>query len=242
MSKLILHGVPVSQPYRSVLWATKIKGLPLTLQTAVPPKHTTTDKFKALNPRGTIPVLEDGDFAMCEGPAILAYLADTHGWDDLYPREPQQRARVLEALSWTVGTLRPATSRIIGPLMRPDVAKRMAESPGLGASIYAGPAESAGGLSHVLTSLEAVLEHRPFLASAGATIADLSAYCELGQLQPALFSDPATGLPLFDFSPFARTTAWLDRMRAQPHHDEVHAPLREFCLHLTKKAAKAKAG
>jgi glutathione S-transferase len=35
--------------------------------------------FQALNPRGKIPVLQDGDFTLVESAAISTYLADTYG-------------------------------------------------------------------------------------------------------------------------------------------------------------------
>ena len=41
--------------------------------------ETKDEGFLALNPRGKIPVLQDGDFTLTESAAIATYLADTYG-------------------------------------------------------------------------------------------------------------------------------------------------------------------
>ena len=38
--------------------------------------ETETPEFRALNPRGKIPVLQDGDLTLAESAAIITYLAD----------------------------------------------------------------------------------------------------------------------------------------------------------------------
>ena len=41
--------------------------------------ETQTDAFRALNPKGKIPVLEDDDLVLTESVAIVTYLGDTYG-------------------------------------------------------------------------------------------------------------------------------------------------------------------
>jgi glutathione S-transferase len=55
--------------------------------------------FEAINPNHLVPVLEDGAFRLTESSAILKYLADKTG-SPLYPKDPQQRARVNERMDW----------------------------------------------------------------------------------------------------------------------------------------------
>ena len=43
--------------------------------------ETQTDAFRALNPKGKIPVLEDDKFVLSESVAIVTYLGDTYGKD-----------------------------------------------------------------------------------------------------------------------------------------------------------------
>lgn len=47
-----------------------------------------------------IPTLVDGDFSLSESTAILEYLDDTQPGPALLPREPRQRARARQLLSW----------------------------------------------------------------------------------------------------------------------------------------------
>ena len=57
--------------------------------------ETQTPEYRALNPRGKIPVLQDGDFVLAESAAIITYLAETYGQEtDLVPL-PRSRQRAL---------------------------------------------------------------------------------------------------------------------------------------------------
>jgi glutathione S-transferase len=60
--------------------------------------ETKTAEFTTLNPRQKIPLLQDGDFAIAESPAIAAYLSDTYGSTEtaLIPTTPRERATWLE--------------------------------------------------------------------------------------------------------------------------------------------------
>jgi glutathione S-transferase len=49
--------------------------------------------FRALNPHGRVPVIEDGDLAVWESHAILRYLAARHDRSGLWSADPAERAR-----------------------------------------------------------------------------------------------------------------------------------------------------
>ena len=57
------------------------------------------DAYRAVNPNCLVPMLEDGDFRLTEGSAILKYLADKI---DLpaYPKDLKKRAKVNEMMDW----------------------------------------------------------------------------------------------------------------------------------------------
>ncbi|WP_394847290.1 glutathione S-transferase family protein [Pendulispora brunnea] len=55
----------------------------------------------AMNPNGKVPVLVDGDFALNESQAIMAYLADRTPGQTLYPTELRARADVNRWLFWS---------------------------------------------------------------------------------------------------------------------------------------------
>ena len=63
------------------------------------------------------------------------------------------------------------------------------------------------------------LAAQPFIGGSNPSIADLLAYCEITQM------DLINGMHR-DASKFPVLSAWLNRMSALPHHDEVHKVLR----------------
>lgn len=54
-----------------------------------------TDRIRQLNPRGTVPILTDGEAVVHETGAILDYLEDVYAWPPLMPSERQARATAL---------------------------------------------------------------------------------------------------------------------------------------------------
>lgn len=78
--------------------------------------------------------------------------------------------------------------------------------------------------------LDGLLGKTQYLAGADATIADLSAYCEIEQLR---FTD-------YTLDAYPALVAWQGRMKAIPYRDEVHAGLEKVLgLLKTQKAAAA---
>lgn len=73
--------------------------------------------FLAVNPKGKVPVLEEGAERLTEGPAILQYVADRAGDEALAPKPGTlARARVNELLNFTGTELHVA----FHPLFNPD--------------------------------------------------------------------------------------------------------------------------
>ena len=57
-------------------------------------------EYLALNPNGLVPVIRDGDFVLWESDAIVRYLAQSQGRDDLYPERLEERAVVEQWMNW----------------------------------------------------------------------------------------------------------------------------------------------
>ena len=66
--------------------------------------------FLRMNPRGQIPVLEDGDLQLGDSHAILVYLARRHADPVWYPLDPSARAE-----SPTGSAIRPTRCRTVRP-------------------------------------------------------------------------------------------------------------------------------
>jgi glutathione S-transferase len=57
------------------------------------------EPYASLNPNRMVPWLEDGDFRLTEGSAILKYLADKYDLPS-YPKDLKKRAKVNEVMDW----------------------------------------------------------------------------------------------------------------------------------------------
>jgi glutathione S-transferase len=61
---------------------------------------TSTAEFLRINPIGLIPAVIDDGVVLRESNSIVRYLATKHGPDEIYPRDPVQRAHVEQWMDW----------------------------------------------------------------------------------------------------------------------------------------------
>jgi len=98
---LKVYGRANSINVRKVLWMLGELGLPYEREDWGRGFRPTADPvFRAINPVGVVPVIDDGDFRLRESNSIVRYLADKRGRADLYPKEAQQRATVESWMDW----------------------------------------------------------------------------------------------------------------------------------------------
>ncbi len=102
MSKPILYYTPGSPPARAVLFLIRHLNLDVEVKTLnLLQREQYSEEFLKLNPAHEVPLLVDGDFVLSESRAILAYLVNSRkAGSDLYPTNPQTRARVDQRLSY----------------------------------------------------------------------------------------------------------------------------------------------
>lgn len=149
-----------------------------------------TPEFRARNPFGRVPFLQDGDFTLAESNAILLYLA--RGTPFL-PEDPRKQALVHQWLFFEQNQI----------------------EPGLGIPRFYAlkPAERDATLDaafrvrgvNALKTLERYLKTRDWLVDR-YSIADLALFAYT-------HASPEGG---FDLQPFPAVRAWLDRVRATP--------------------------
>ncbi|HWK46707.1 MAG TPA: glutathione S-transferase [Stellaceae bacterium] len=151
-----------------------------------------TPTFLAMNPFGTVPVLEDGDIVVADSVAILVYLATRYDparrW---LPTDPVQAAKVQRWLSVAQGPVfnGPATARIIKLFGRPGDHQR-----------------AVAVAQELLKILESELLRHPFLVGEQATLADIAIYSYVARA-------PEGDVALDDFT---AVRAWLARLEALP--------------------------
>ena len=94
------------RPYSSnvipVIWTANELGLKYTLQLAGGSfGKLDTRQYAQINPNRMIPAIRDGNFALWESLAIVRYLCDRYGADNLSPADPQTRAIADQWMEWS---------------------------------------------------------------------------------------------------------------------------------------------
>ena len=165
------------------------------------------------NPAGTIPTLEEPDtgFTLGEAHAILCYLSNKHGWEDVYPADPEARGKVDWYLHFHHRNIREASLGLVAPRIRKDLNIPEAMQQAARAT-----------LTRALTALETGwLADSRYLTGDALTLADFAAYVEIGQLQPEYTN-------VFDFAAFPNVQRWMAQMKQVEGHDDVHVVLAEL--------------
>lgn len=102
MADRTLWGVGTSRTLRAH-WALTFLGLDYEtrrIRTRTPAMEGA--EYRAINPRGKVPTLQDGELTLKESPAIIAYLAERYDDDErrLMPPGVEARARYFEWMSF----------------------------------------------------------------------------------------------------------------------------------------------
>lgn len=83
-----------------------------------------TPAYRALNPNGRVPTLEDGDLVLWESNAIMRYFCEQYGGEALYPSDPRTRAEINRWLDWSLSILSPADTKVFLATIRTPEAKQ----------------------------------------------------------------------------------------------------------------------
>ena len=98
---LKIYGYAQSINVRKVLWACEELGLAFEREDWGGAFRSTSEpQFRALNPVGMVPVIDDDGKVVWESNVIVRYLATSRGRTDLLPAEPAARARVEQWMDW----------------------------------------------------------------------------------------------------------------------------------------------
>ena len=101
---LRLYGSAKSRALRT-LWMLGELGLEYDHKDYLPRSpETRTPEFRAINPNGRVPVIDEDGFVLSESMAINLYLAKKHA-SPLYPENPQHEARALQWSLWETDRL-----------------------------------------------------------------------------------------------------------------------------------------
>ncbi|MEN3745716.1 glutathione S-transferase family protein [Sphingomonas sp. HF-S3] len=197
---MIVFGSTLSPYVRKVMVFGAEKGLDMELRMAGMGRGG--PEFAAASPFGKMPGFVDGDFAISDSSAIVAYLDAKYPDPNLIPAAPEARARTIwyDELADTI--VMAAGSAIFGNrFVIPRVMKGQPDHDA------ADKAETAV-LPPILDYLEGVIPQSGFLVEDRLTLADIavaSPFATLGCVDCRV--DPAR---------WPKTAAWVDAIHARP--------------------------
>lgn len=163
---LTLWGRASSANVQKTLWALGELGLPYSHQ-LVGGQHGGLDEphYRALNPNGLVPTLQDGDLTVWESHATLRYLAAAYGGNLLWRADPRERALVDQWTDWTATTFQPAWIAVFWLFVRTPREQQDARA------IATAHAKTVS----ALRILDTTLAERDYLAGDGLSYADIAA-------------------------------------------------------------------
>jgi len=162
---ITIHGRNTSSNVQPVMWLLTELGLPhRRLDVGGAFGGTETPEYRAINPMGLIPTLEDGTVTLFESQAILRYLGARHG-TDFWPADPVMRAPVDQWLEWAKTTVAPnVVYKVFWQLVRTPEAQRD----------NAALAGAVSDLRRIMAIAEGQLAKHDWLAGPSMTLADFS--------------------------------------------------------------------
>ena len=152
--------------------------------------------YRAKNPNGMVPLLEDGDATLWESNVIVRYLCARHASGTLYPEALPERFTAEMWMDWQQSTLNPAGRDAFVQLIRTPPEQRD----------EAAIARSYHATEPLWDLLEAQLAQRPYLAGDRFTMADIPVACELHRW---------SGLP-FARTPRTHLDRWYQSVAERP--------------------------
>lgn len=187
-----LYSFPLSGHAHRVRLLLSMLALPhQVIDVDLPAGQHKQPDFLALNPRGQVPVIVDGDVVLYDSTAILVYLARRYGGEQWLPGDAVGAARVQQFLSLAAGEIFEGPNRVrLVKLFKRELDYALAVQK----------------TEAVLALLEAHLADHVFLAAAHVTIADLACYSYIAHVQEG-------GVAL---APYPQVRDWLARIEALP--------------------------
>ena len=214
---ITIYWASGSCPSWRVLFIAELKGLEYTSQVLdISKKQHKSAEMLALNPRGKVPVLRDGDFALYESMAIIAYLEAKYPQRPVLGRTPEDTAAIWRTFSECVFYVEPAVDRLCIPIYR-GVAAEQADA----------VRTAARDIGTELARFEERLTRAPWLVGDEPTAADAALVPQIGHLLRATGKPIAQelGLELASFATrFPGFAAWWERCQALPRFDRTYPP------------------
>lgn len=128
-----------------------------------------TPAYRALNPNGLVPLIDDDGVILWESNVIVRYLCAKHSPGRLYPEDLPRRFDAERWMDWQQTTLNGAGRNAFIQLVRVPAERRNNEL----------IAQSRAAMDPLLDVINDLLARQPFMAGEAFTMADIPIACEI---------------------------------------------------------------
>ena len=172
--------------------------------------------YLKLNPRGKVPTLKDGDFALYESLAIMSYLDRKYPDPPIFGTTPQETGLIWREISETDSYLGEPGAKIVRPVFFGKGLEKTEEIQ-----------EAATTIRRELKRIDTTLANSAWLVGAEISAADIALFPLIQILLRAASKEAAKPLNL-GFSPLAQSypniAAWVKRLEAIPGYERTYPP------------------
>jgi glutathione S-transferase len=173
-------------------------------------------EFLAINPRGQVPALRDGEFTLYESIAILSYLDAIQLEPALFGSDPTERGLIWRQIMECVYYLEPHMTSFAGTIFSGELPEKSDEA-----------IKSRQQVERELCRLDAVLEQTDYLAGNRVSAADVAIYPVIQLLLIAARrenTEAVSGRLRKIDRHFPALHAWCRRIEALPGFEKTNPP------------------
>jgi len=160
-----------------------------------------TPQYRAINPNGLVPTLEDGPFVLWESNAIVRYLSAKHSAGKLWPEDLQVRAEADRWMDWQISLFWPTFRDLFWNLVRTPVEQRDQKA----------IEQSHLKTAEILEYLDTHLKHRVYVAGAEFSMGDIPMGCAIWRWMSLPIERPV----------LANVQRWFDTLRSRAAYKKV---------------------
>jgi glutathione S-transferase len=160
-----------------------------------------TPQYRALNPNGLVPTIEDGPFVLWESNTIVRYLTAKHSPGKLWPEDLKVRAEADKWMDWTNTIFWPTFRPLFWNLIRTPLDQRDEKA----------IEESRLKTAEILDYLDAHLKNRAYVAGDDLTMGDIPMGCAIWRWLSVPVERPS--LP--------NIQQWFGNLRQRPAYQNV---------------------
>ena len=194
MSQLRIYGIARTRAFRA-LWIANELGLDYEhLPIEIGDAGAGAPEFRAINPNGRLPFIDDNGFVLFESLAITLYLARKHSTGKLYPATLEGEAKTWQWTSWALTEVDRGVNIWSLHAIRLPEAERDAAKRDEALRVLAAP----------FRVLDAGLATQPYLIGPDFTVADLNLAAVISRAVD------------MDLSAVPNLKAWLTRCLSRP--------------------------